>query len=119
EVAREGREEGGGGGGDWRIGVAEPGQPGPGRGANDADQRSHGERQTPRGERGRERPPGAEKERLEIGVNPVGRGLEKDAPVPVVVHASPLSPNERTSAIRKSGCPDRRHLRRTCRRSVC
>jgi hypothetical protein len=41
--------------------------------------------------RGCERPAGAEEERLQIGVHPVGRGLKEDAPVPVVVHAAPLS----------------------------
>jgi hypothetical protein len=45
-------------------------------------------RQAPRAERGCERPAGAEEERLQIGVDPVGRRLEKDAPVPVVVHAA-------------------------------
>src|SRR5262249_18175385 len=68
----------------FHIGGAEPDQPGVGRSADDADERSHGERQAPRAERGCERPAGAEEERLQIGVDPVGRRLEKDAPVPVV-----------------------------------
>src|SRR5437868_5155166 len=72
----------------FHIGGAEPDQPGIGRGANDADQCSHGERQAPCAKRGCERPAGAEKERLQIGVDPVGRRLKKDAPVPVVVHAA-------------------------------
>src|SRR5262249_59577415 len=62
-----------------------------GRGANDANQRSHAERHAPRAERGCERPAGAHEERLQIGVHPVRRRLEENAPVPVVIHATPSS----------------------------
>ena len=56
--------------------------------ARDADQRPHAERRH-QAVSGRQRPAGAEQQRLEIGMDAVGRRLEKDAPVPVAVHAEP------------------------------
>src|SRR5581483_10592587 len=65
------------------------------RGADDADDRAGHERNRP-GKQGRRQCPGrSEQQKLQVGMDAVRGQLEKDAPVPLVAHAS-LRPLKRT-----------------------